>query len=1125
MNCGAVNARVADIDADTCALMQRKGPKSNLRRCLLTCTALVAVCTLAPLNAAFAQVNVVADGVGTIVDLSSFTFPPPINSVRAINGGVVINSGLFSPITITGTQYGVLAGGPGVPSTAGTITLNGVNVTASDAQGYTGGGVANGPRGLAAEGPGAVVDATNVNITLSHTGSTSSSNGTGLRAFSLGRLTANEGTNTVTMAGSWNHGIVASGGIVDTNATVVVHGDAAAGGNAFGAFAIGEPVSTFGPSTIILREGSSITNDAPTQGIGLYSLHSPQGVSIIDSSATVSTQGALRGYGALSQGNLALINLRGGSITTTGERSHGLFTFNSGRISADAAFGGVRTSGLTAHGALAQSGVMGLDGTTIETTGAGSHGIFAQQSGGLGGRVLPTLLSTDPAVAPGDVTVIFNGNVTASGESSHGIFANALTAGNAYVETSSAVSGGWGSGAGVLFDGLTGFARINAGSTVGALSDLAIRGITTGGGGTIQVENAGTVTGFVRFGGGVNSFRNDGTFNLRNFAKTTTGGGRDTLGVATADLGAGLSNSFTNNGTLALPAVTGATTLDSAGQYLPLGNPNNAMALNGPLQGHLIGVQTFTNTGTIDLQSNPVAGDVLAITGLRQAGVPGGPGTFVSNGGTLKLDTVLNEGGAASHSDVLVVDGTSVGAGGATRMEIRKAGGTGALTVDNGILVVQVLDPSRSAAGAFTLVGTRIREGAFDYRLFQGGPIANNSSDWFLRSTFFVPLVPIGPSTPVNPSVPIDPPPEVLPPGVFPIIGPELATYGVVQPIARQLGMTTLGTLHERVGDTSLNAIAGAPCVANGGTPDGIWRKAPVKAPTDCLYAGWGPSAWGRVIGQKIDNRYRAFADPRASGQLLGFQSGIDLWRGEWLPGHRDAAGIYVGYANANVDVSGRVTNEAATNYVLRRTGGLNLDAWSGAAYWTHYGPGGWYLDAVAQATRYEGAASTQFARLGTTGFGFLSSLETGYPIHLPMFGPGFVLEPQAQVVWQRVSFDDANDSLGDVALGTTSGASGRIGLRGKWTIVSDSGQVWQPYVRANLWRDWGARVTAIYSGADLVPLLEQANRLQLGGGVSVRMNPNVMLYANADYQLSVVDTDGGRRDGMRGAAGVRFMW
>ena len=44
-----------------------------------------------------------------------------------------------------------------------------------------------------------------------------------------------------------------------------------------------------------------------------------------------------------------------------------------------------------------------------------------------------------------------------------------------------------------------------------------------------------------------------------------------------------------------------------------------------------------------------------------------------------------------------------------------------------------------------------------------------------------------------------------------------------------------------------------------------------------------------------------------------------------------------------------------------------------------------------------------------------------------------------------------------------------------------------------------------------LVPLLEQANRLQLGGGLSVRMKTNVSLYANADYQLSVGDTDGGQ--------------
>jgi outer membrane autotransporter protein len=95
------------------------------------------------------------------------------------------------------------------------------------------------------------------------------------------------------------------------------------------------------------------------------------------------------------------------------------------------------------------------------------------------------------------------------------------------------------------------------------------------------------------------------------------------------------------------------------------------------------------------------------------------------------------------------------------------------------------------------------------------------------------------------------------------------------------------------------------------------------------------------------------------------FQTGLDLWRGSLIPGHRDVAGVYFGYGNSNVDVSGLVTNLAATAYVLQRTGTLNLDAYSGGGYWTHYGPGGWYLGAVLQGTGYDGTATAQFTDFG----------------------------------------------------------------------------------------------------------------------------------------------------------------
>ena len=63
----------------------------------------------------------------------------------------------------------------------------------------------------------------------------------------------------------------------------------------------------------------------------------------------------------------------------------------------------------------------------------------------------------------------------------------------------------------------------------------------------------------MQFVGGNNSILNSGLFDLRHFADTNGVGVRDTLRVAIADLGSGLNNSFTNSGTLGLPAVTGGT--------------------------------------------------------------------------------------------------------------------------------------------------------------------------------------------------------------------------------------------------------------------------------------------------------------------------------------------------------------------------------------------------------------------------------------------------------------------------------------------------------------------------------------------------------------------------------------
>jgi outer membrane autotransporter protein len=883
-----------------------------------------------------------------------------------------------------------------------------------------------------------------------------------------------------------------------------------------------------GDVTISIPQGSVATQGAQSPGI---SANSTNGGVQITALGAVSTQGAESpGIGVASTS--ASVQVTAANVSTTGQGSAAINATGQDNVTISIPQGSVSTQGAQSPGILANStnGMIQVAASgAISTRGDESLGIWATSTTG-----------------PVQVTA---SNVSTTGQFSTGI--NATSSGTngtgganvtVNVAQGGSVMGGWQPdvtsvgptyhlpAAGVLLNSTGGVATLTNDGSIGALSDRAIatsREINPQINPPISsspsnIINNGTITGFVQLGSGDNSIVNNGMFNLRHFADTNGDGVRDTNRVAIADLGTGPNNSFTNasTGTLALVAlpVTPTPIIDSTGEYLPLGNPNNTMALGGPLQGHLIGVATFTNSGIIDLQSNPIPGDVLVITGAHQAGLIGS-GTYISNGGTLKLDTVLNEGGTATLSDTLVVDGTSVGPLGATKTDIHNAGGKGALTVGDGILVVQVMDPTRSVNGAFALAQP-VEVGLVEYGLFYGGVNGRNPGDWFLRNDFTVPITPpttstTPPTTPTTPPsdteppisttppsnvLPTTPPSEPLPAGTYPIIGPRVATYSVVQPIARELGLAMLGTMHERIGDT-LTLENASP------------------------YAeGWGQSGWVRFFGEQVDKRYQSFTDPSATGRELGMQAGFDVWRGSFIPGHHDAAGVYFAYGNGAVDVNGLVTNPAATAYVFSNTGNLNLQAYSGGAYWTHYGPGGWYLDAVLQGTAYTGDATTIVSKLPIDGTGFIASLEGGYPIPLPL-GPNFKLEPQAQIIYQHVGFHDAFDDEATIGLGTTSGATGRLGVRGQWTINTESGRVWQPYVRANVWHNFGAQ-SALTSPASAlsVPLLENTTWVELAGGLTAKMNANFSAYVQFGGEFAVAPSNA-KYNGVKGDIGVRWTF
>src|SRR5215472_12602489 len=537
--------------------------------------------------------------------------------------------------------------------------------------------------------------------------------GCGFGSSADGNAIINAAGNLTGVFGNSGFGLTAVAG---GNGTATVNYNGGAINLTGGSFSSGIFASGGGGATITTLPGTTVTVNLTSTGSAGVEAFAGSGATLAKVASTIEVTGPatppvsdlrFQPTGIRLQSNAdgsAEVDYTGPGITVHGGGGQGISAISrSGSVTVNASSGPIVADGSDAVGILADSGTLrnAISGgnppalmtgpvqvTASNVSTPGQFGTAISANGGSGGVTvnIPSVGSIMggwqasafiipatpllPGTPPSSVTPL--GNISSvSGLPAAGIFLSANGGGTAILT--------------------------NNGS-IGALSDLAIVGDP-------QVTNNGTITGFVKFTGDNNSITNNNTFNLRHFADTNGDGVRDTVRVAIADLGNGSNNSFnnTNNGTLALPAVTGATTLDNTGQYLPLNNPNNAMTLNGPLQGHLVGVNTFINSGTIDLQSNPAAGDVLVITSSRQAGVPG-TGTYISNGGTLRLDTVLNEGGAATRSDTLVVDGTLVGGNGATNMVIRNAVvGVEALTVGDGILVVQVLNPARSANDAFSL--------------------------------------------------------------------------------------------------------------------------------------------------------------------------------------------------------------------------------------------------------------------------------------------------------------------------------------------------------------------------------------------------------------------------------------
>jgi len=145
------------------------------------------------------------------------------------------------------------------------------------------------------------------------------------------------------------------------------------------------------------------------------------------------------------------------------------------------------------------------------------------------------------------------------------------------------------------------------------------------------------------------------------------------------------------------------------------------------------------------------------------------------------------------------------------------------------------------------------------------------------------------------------------------------------------------------------------------------------------------------------------------------------------------------------------------------------------------------------------------------------ASVEGGYPLWLT---EKISLEPQAQIIWQGVSFDSTQDRFSPIGFRTDDAWTGRIGARLQGTF-QDGQRTWRPYLKANFWHNFDGTDWTSF-GAVALPTTFGATSLEFGAGLVATLSKNVSLFAVADYTTNL---NGPHRETIEGNVGVRVTW
>lgn len=498
--------------------------------------------------------------------------------------------------------------------------------------------------------------------------------------------------------------------------------------------------------------------------------------------------------------------------------------------------------------------------------------------------------------------------------------------------------------------------------------------------------------------------------------------------------------------TSAVDAISGTTVMSGASDYFGRTTVYDGavLAAGGTGVFSVNSDYTVQSGGTLNLNgySQTVASATNA--GLINMGNGTPPVTtlttpnYIGQGGTIALNTYLGTDG--SPSDKLVINGGS--ASGTSKLRIMNAGGPGALTTANGILVVETTNGGTTSPTAFSLDGRAVA-GVYEYRLFRGPLIDPVSDDWYLRSE----------------ALPLPPPNQPL----QPLYRPEVPAYLANQRLASEM---FVHSLHDRLGEPQY--IEG-----QGFNPDDDKPR----------------SGWLRVVGNWVGSRTKDGIFSADTDSVLlhgGFE--VAKWK-LFNDADRAHLGVMASYGYAST------TAHAESNPYSARG---KVEGWSLGAYGTWYQNDekklGAYVDTWFQYGWFNNRVEGDLLPVVTySSHGLAISGETGYamPVH-----NDWIVEPQAQLIYLGYNQGDVTEQNGTQVTGANShGWISRLGVRFHRTFVRDDTRKWQPYLTLNWWHSTASNTISF----DGVPEsnLYPANRYEVKIGVNADFRKRWTGWAN----------------------------